>query len=227
MTHVTYIGIQGKAHTGKSSVAKFLAERYDVVYCKAFADPLKTACAVLFGLPTNHFYQSEIKEMVNPVWGVSPRQILQFVGTEMFRQKIQELIPHVGERFWELRLKNTVNNDILGITNCEEDFPYVCYVEDDYRDGDIIVIEDVRFQNEVDFIQENNGIIIRLFKKGEEGDVGLKNHASENQSLVFNDDLRIMYINNNGTLEELYEKVVTGLTNFQVDLNFISPEDRI
>ncbi len=85
------IGIAGKARHGKDSCADFIVERFG--FCKkSFADPLKRAAAELFGLPLETFMSGD-REKKHDYYGISPRQILQILGTECVRENF-------GQDFW-------------------------------------------------------------------------------------------------------------------------------
>jgi hypothetical protein len=185
------IGIYGHARSGKDTVGKYLHEKHDNTYKLAFADALKQAAAKMFGIPEDSFYDEDTKEVVDEFWGVSPRQIAQFFGTELVRQNIDRLIPGIGENFWISRM-------IHCLTGAGES-PF-------YDEDDVVIITDVRFQNEYDWIISQGGIIIHLTKPGADGIVGIPGHASE--AGIQSTDLDNTYeIVNNGTLEELYEEV--------------------
>ena len=53
----------------------------------------------MFGF-TNEEIENDEKDIVNKKWGVSPRTVMQFIGTELFQYKIQEILPDVGKKFW-------------------------------------------------------------------------------------------------------------------------------
>lgn len=61
-----------------------LLEHNDVA-AYALADPLKAGCQALFGLTDEQTWSDDIKEEVIQVWGLSPRQMFQRVGTEWMR----------------------------------------------------------------------------------------------------------------------------------------------
>lgn len=166
MTHL--IGICGYAGVGKTTAAEYLSENYDYMPL-AFADPLKEACAAAFGIPLNNFHSSELKEQIDTFWGVSPRKIAQFVGTEMFRNLSNELLSGIDTNFWIARLQKEI------ATNSYSK----------------VVVSDVRFQNEVDWVVKSGGWILHIIRPGKHGNVGIskdgKVHASEQiNSLALN-----------------------------------------
>lgn len=197
------IAITGKAGSGKDTIAKYLCEKYAKVYTEPFAKPLKLACAAAFGIPIEDFMDTETKELDNDAWGVSPRKIAQFVGTEMFRNTLSKLIPEIGTEFWVARMAYLLQGHILTEEGGQYDL------------SDTIVIPDLRFQNEYDMVCDWDGYVFHVIKEGI-GEVGIEGHVSE-AGIVTNAD-NTWLINNNGTLEELYEEVERALTVFNIPL---------
>lgn len=197
------IAITGKAGSGKDTIAKYLCEKYAKVYTEPFAKPLKLACAAAFGIPIEDFMDTETKELDNDAWGVSPRKIAQFVGTEMFRNTLSKLIPEIGNEFWVARMAYLLQGHILTEEGGQYDL------------SDTIVIPDLRFQNEYDMVCDWDGYVFHVIKEGI-GEVGIEGHVSE-AGIVTNAD-NTWLINNNGTLEELYEEVERALTVFNIPL---------
>lgn len=197
------IAITGKARSGKDTIAKYLCEKYAKVYTEPFAKPLKLACAAAFGIPIEDFMDTETKELDNDAWGVSPRKIAQFVGTEMFRDTLSKLIPEIGTEFWVARMAYLLQGHILTEEGGQYDL------------SDTIVIPDLRFQNEYDMVCDWDGYVFHVIKEGI-GEVGIEGHVSE-AGIVTNAD-NTWLINNNGTLEELYEEVERALTVFNIPL---------
>lgn len=78
------IGLAGLARSGKDTVAAMLL-RHPEVAAYALADPLKAGCQALFGLSDDHAWGDEQKEHTIALWGRSPRQFFQRVGTEWMR----------------------------------------------------------------------------------------------------------------------------------------------
>lgn len=185
---VKLIGLHGKAGSGKDTVADFLSRTYKDIYPESFAGPLKKGLSEIFGLPLEHFEQRDIKEITNHFWGLSPRQLAQFFGTEIMRK-------NYGEDFWIKRLALRLNAD--DDTHSEWGA---------YSSEDTVVISDVRFQNEYDFIIANQGIIIHLTRDGADGTVGIPNHPSE-QNLNLHNKERTYVCENNGSITDLKRKI--------------------
>lgn len=190
------IGIHGHAGAGKDTVATYIREQFVDVYVEHFADPIKVAASHAFNITLEDFYLPEKKEIVHPVWKVSPRQILQFMGTEMFREKLGELLGfEQAQEFWIRRMHGRISGDILSDR------------DGIYSSGDTLIIPDVRFQNEYDWIMANGGLVIRVIRADHEGLVGIKGHASEAGIHVNGHSERNYFIDNSGTLEDLYAQV--------------------
>lgn len=209
---VQLIGIHGKAHSGKDTIGGFISEEFANCYGDYFAGPLKDAGAVAFGIDRNDFDDPDTKELVYHAWGISPRKIAQFMGTEMFRDTISKLLPQVENSFWVHRMAHRINGSI--------DQELVCY-----DDGDTVLIMDVRFENEVDFIINNGGIIFHVVRDGADGIVGIPGHPSEALDWDKYHDTHphawqyCYRIINNGTKEELYDEVVNNLKNSHLVLH--------
>ena len=79
------IGFNGPARAGKDTAARTLIYRYGFRRL-AFADALKQAAKIIFGLTDAQVYGDDLKEVADPFWGASPRDIMQRLGTECLRQ---------------------------------------------------------------------------------------------------------------------------------------------
>lgn len=138
------VGISGFIGCGKSTVATQLTENYGFRK-DSFATSLKDACAALFDWPRNLLEgdtkeSREWREVTDEWWATklnipnfSPRLALQLVGTDSLRN-------HFNEGLWFMTLENRVRKDPT----------------------QHVVISDVRFPNEVKFIQEQGGVMIRV-----------------------------------------------------------------
>lgn len=210
-SRIQLIGIHGHAGAGKDSIGRYLCEFYKNTYREAFADPLKAACSHAFGIPIEYFNDPEFKGEPNMHWGVSPRQIAQFVGTEMFRDLAPKLLNQSHEErwsFWVWRMWKRIFAEL--------------HLEDEgaYEQGDTVVITDVRFNDEVDMILSEGGIIIDVKRSGYEGNVGILQHRSE-AGIEVSDFTRHYLIQNDGTLPQLFEKVDQVLEQAHINHSII------
>lgn len=98
----------------------------------AYADPLKESLSVLTGLPLKHFTDPILKRGLVPGTNVTCRELMQKYATDFVREMIHP-------DYWVIRMK--------------ERLPYA---------GKYVIIDDIRFDNEAQFILDNGGIIIKL-----------------------------------------------------------------
>lgn len=196
------IGIYGHAGVGKDTVSAHLHSTYKNVYGESFAGPLKAACSEAFGIDLEDFTDPDVKNVTNDYWGISPRMIAQFVGTELFRTHVCRLTTGISEGdFWITRLAGRLTGELNE------------YKNNPYTPGDCVVISDVRFQNEYDWIIANDGIVIHLTRPGFIGNVGITNHASESGISNLHTPEATFHVSNDSTLEALYEKVEAIIGN--------------
>lgn len=175
------IGVLGRKGSGKDTIADHIVKKYNFEKMQ-FAEPLKNACKVLFDFTDEQLYGS-LKETIDPQWGVTPRHVLQYVGTDMFRNHINGLIPNTDNNFWVNLMKNKY------LKKCEQD------------KNTKVIVSDVRFQNEIDIIHKLNGKVIKLMRPSLSNNDA---HESEKNIDLLDGDFTII---NDGTLEELYSKV--------------------
>jgi hypothetical protein len=195
LSELNLIGISGYPGAGKDTACNWLHENFQACYGGSFATPLKAAASKAFGIPEAHFHDPVVKELSNPYWNVSPREIAQFLGTEMFRRTIGGLgLSIASEDFWIKRLEGK----LTGALNDES--------EGIYEEGETFIIPDVRFQNEYDWLTSNGGLHLRITRPGHDGNKGLANHASEAGFTIWKGDTTWL-IENDGTLDELFTKL--------------------
>jgi len=170
------VGICGKAGAGKDTVGDYLIDKYGFKKI-ALADPIKRLVKDVFALDHYTVYDRNAREQPLDQWdGWSVRKLLQFIGTELFRQKIDDAI-------WVKSLWYRIRDD----------------KDDNY------VVTDVRFPNELQFFEENGGdnfLSIKVLREGRDGGVGISGHESEKYDLETK-----WVINNDGTFEDLYNKI--------------------
>lgn len=144
------VGIMGNARSGKTTVGNYLQERYDFKTF-AFAESLKNACAEIYGFSYKQLH-GDLKETIDEFWSRTPREILQYVGTDLFRT-------HFRKDIWIKSLERRVS---------------------EHRDRFSIVVTDCRFENEMDAIKSWGGEVwklIRIDNPGVRG--GIVSHSSE------------------------------------------------
>ncbi len=196
------IGVVGKKRSGKDTIADYLIknngyQRY------SFADPIKRGIMEMFGFTEVQMWGStEDKETVDQRWGISPRRMLQIVGTELFQFDIQKHLNEgefpVGRAVWverfklwyqdekESHIREFLSAKKAGIINGEPEFN--------------IVIADLRFPHEAKAIREMGGEIWRVDRPSL---ISEDMHASEKEQESIVSDHTII---NNGTLDELFNK---------------------
>lgn len=170
---VNIVAFTGLAGSGKDTAADLLVEEG---YLKlAFADPLKKGIHELFGISMETLADPEKKQEIDQEWGVSPRKLMQWLGTDVLRKDISDdfFLVSMAKRIKESGAKN-------------------------------IVIPDCRFDIEAKFIRSCGGRVYRMYRNGQTSisDENLKKHASENG---ISSDFVEKTILNSGTLEDLCE----------------------
>ena len=144
------IGLAGKAGAGKDSVADYLWEKEGAIKI-AFADALRAAGASIFGLDPRNFLDRDLKEAEVEYWGMSPRRMLQLLGTEATK-------PVFGDDIWLKRW-------------------FLSYSA--VQDTDHVVVPDVRFDVEAEAIRHLGGTIIHIVRPGVGLDGDSATHVSE------------------------------------------------
>jgi hypothetical protein len=129
------ISLSGKKLSGKSSVAAYLVNKHGFVEV-SWAAPLKEIIGKqLFRFSHDQLYDPIQKEVIDPRWGMSPRDILQKVGTDLFRNNLMD-------DFWVR----------IGVETIKEEI----------AKGNHVVLSDTRFPNELKAIEDLGGKTIRL-----------------------------------------------------------------
>lgn len=96
------IAICGRRRSGKDTVADVLVHEFGYRKLR-LADPLKVAMSALFGWDPG-MLEDHRKDGVDPRWGISPRQAMQFFGTEVMQMQLGALLPDMGRCFFVHRL---------------------------------------------------------------------------------------------------------------------------
>ena len=91
------IALCGYKGSGKDTAAEYLVTKYKYNHYK-ISEKLKEVIKLLFNLDDNDLEKN--KDEINDKWGIEPRKIMQFIGTDMFQYKLQELFPNIEKTFW-------------------------------------------------------------------------------------------------------------------------------
>ena len=211
------IGIVGFIGSGKDTVADYLVN-FHGFRRESFANSLKDAVSQVFGwdrelLEGRSKQSREWRETRDEWWSkrlkkdITPRWVLQYWGTEVVRKSFHD-------DMWVASLENRLR-----------------------KSTDDIVITDCRFPNEIKAIRNAGGRVVRI-KRGPEpewfNDAKSMNkgpshnmswalskhnieqlgiHASETAWVGTKFDITL---NNDGSLDELYNQIELNITNSQV-----------
>ena len=161
------IGIMGLARVGKDTATAHLCDTYGME-SYVFVDPIKSMLTGVFG----DLFRDGDREAPIDWLGKSPRQLMQTLGTEWGREIVHpDLWVLVADQMWKK------------------------YQEIGWGAG--VVLSDVRFRNEAEWVLAQGGLLISLSR---EGVAAVATHVSE-QNIPF--DLANVSLENNGTVEEL------------------------
>ena len=149
---------------------------------KKFAGKLKTVASLLTGTPIEKFEDQEFKQKhMGLQWKMTYREFLQKLGTEAMRDGLHTNV-WVNALFADYKPESTGYN----------------YLYPQW------VITDMRFPNEMEAVEEREGLTIRVVRNNGTRAIDINPHASETAL----DDAEFDYeIINDGTLEDLVEKV--------------------
>lgn len=165
------IGIRGEKGHGKDALALALTYRLPgVTYTLAFASALKRAAMDMYGLSFEQcFGPLSEKEAVDPRWGLSPREILQRLGTEVGRS--------VHPETWTRKLLDDAEAARTSGARWICDHNGWRRVFRGPR-AHYILVPDTRFPNEVDAIHGAGGVVIQVIRPGFRTGA-FEEHASE------------------------------------------------
>lgn len=183
------IGIMGPKGSGKSTIANYLVRHHGFIE-KSFADPLKKVCKELFLFNDEQLYGTqEQKETPDAKWfGATPRQVFQFIGTDLLRNNLNQIMPGLGENIFTYHFKLWYEAERLRNPNSN------------------IVISDVRFLNEVELIKHIGGQIIKIHRPELVND-DLHQSEKEQESITIYDFIIV----NDDNLDSLYKNVDINL----------------
>jgi dephospho-CoA kinase len=184
MTNTLVIALCGARRAGKDEIAKLLTSRYGFSHRK-ISGTLKSVVSEIFQIPPSSLEDAS-KDCVDPSWGVTPRQIMQFVGTELFQEKLQDLLPSVKRGIWVQSLCKEI---------AAKDTP--------------VVISDMRFVHEYELLRRSVRLVCVRVERPRPGgcaldDAALDAHRSETEHRQIPCDFTVV---NDGSVDSLQGKV--------------------
>lgn len=145
---VRVIGLSGPAGAGKSTVARALRKVAAPVIVEAFAAPLKAMLTAFYEEAEGYDFDvdarlgGELKgEPCELLCGATPRWAMQSLGTEWGRELIG---PEIWVGHWRRRLQHVIDDP----------------------DWNLIVADDVRFEDEATAVRALGGIVVEVERPG-------------------------------------------------------------
>jgi hypothetical protein len=211
------VGICGKAGAGKDTLADFLVQNHGFVKV-SFADPLKRICREVYEFSDHQLWgpsaMRNAQDARYPRPGLdpgylTPRLALQILGTEFGRYCYDNTW-----RDYALRIaKRLLTEQEVAYTK-ERGLEQLFDINDrPYGEVQGVVIPDVRFRNEVDGINNAQGLCVRISRPVEGLAGAAAQHVSETEQDGIPAELFTSFYQNAGTLEDLaaYARHVAGL----------------
>jgi hypothetical protein len=134
MKKILLIGIHGKYHSGKDTVARAIMRFFPGRFKKMkFAAKLKKCGSIITGEPLKDFYSEDGKKRYLPLWGMTIGEWQQKFGSEACRDGLHKdtwVIAELGK----------------------------------YDGRQSLLCSDVRFLNELQAIRDRGGILIRVVR---------------------------------------------------------------
>jgi len=175
------IGIHGFKQSGKDTLADLMVEEFGFKKV-AFADKLKNALHLLFNVPKQNLWGSDEDKMkLTEVKWTSLNNINRENRQDSTYLSVRELM------------------QIFATEVCRTSIPGIWYEYLDINEQENIVVSDVRFDNEAEFLKSKNAYVIKVKRKCATSTA----HESEKG---ITDDLMDKIFENNGTLDEFLEK---------------------
>lgn len=142
----------------------------------ALAGPLKAGLKATFALMDEHFNDRDLKEKEVPWIGLSPRRLAQLYGTEFGRSL-------VADDIW---------------LRCADQFIK--------GNGGAVVISDIRFENEAEWLRKKGGVLVHITRPGIQA---VEGHASE--AGIKRHVLDLSFVNDARTVEQAQEAFLKKL----------------
>lgn len=192
------IALTGEKKHGKSTIAKYLTKNNYTEY--AFAGPLKQMCKALWLLSDEQLEDQDLKDKIDPRWGISPVQMFQCAGMLM-REQLNKQFEAMGIEYrvapgeqWIELFRIWYKEHIKNSTNEHQKYP------------NPVVVSDCRMLNEAKALRDLGAVIWRVKRplSLDETSKEYRKHISETEGQKIPVDATII---NDGNLIDLYNIV--------------------
>jgi len=171
--------ICGAKRSGKDSISNVLVDSYNYTNMKISYE-LKQVCKNLFGFSEDQM-ENDAKDEIDSLWGIRPREAMQFIGTEVMQFKLQELLPDIGRGFW---IRKTIEKIKVSTQT--------------------VVISDMRFMHEYTMLKNTFGSQLVVLRVERPSITSIDAHISEHEWKNIPYD---SVIQNNSDLNDLGKKI--------------------
>lgn len=192
--------LNGPRGSGKDTAAQLISEQFGNIKIKKMTDPMDRACAKMFGMRYEYWMtirnDPNLKTKPHPkLYGASPVQILIDMSEKFMKQTF-------GDDIFGRMMSDVIDLDASPIENQNR-----------------FVISDGRFEAELLPLMENYGeesiMVVQLVRDHCEWPLDIKNNGdSEDVGYLNMEFAQMVRIHNNGTTEELADKLNWALGRF-------------
>ena len=179
------IGLTGKIGSGKTTAADYLKTKGFIEY--SMAQPLKEI-GKIFGFSNEQLYGTQEQKLeIHEKWGISAREFLQKIGTDIFRECVPKVLPN-------MKMDRTVWVDLFVMK--QQKNPHLNYV-----------ISDIRFLDEADAILQLGGIIIRVERDNNVSSNSGQEHIHKSETEMYKIPATYVIDNNKLSIEQAKSKL--------------------